>query len=312
MLLADGASPIELLYDNYELFAHMGYGVIDQINLALGTVKPHETEANTLVVVRPWMLVTKQVVWMWLAAFVVLAFCLWGRFLSGKTAAGAPKGMRNFLEPIFAYIRDEIVYPNVKDPHHHDDHHDDHGHGHGHHEETHKLADKLLPFFVTLFLFFVTINLLGLIPGSATPTSAITFTGTMAFLFVFLIYVIGGMIVQKPFIIGFWKNLVPDCPLFLWPLLFVIEFIGTLTKPFALMVRLFANMTAGHCILFALAGLAVGAEKALGTTGIAVGVAPALFSTAIYGLEVFVAILQAYIFTYLSAIFIGSYLVPEH
>jgi F-type H+-transporting ATPase subunit a len=126
------------------------------------------------------------------------------------------------------------------------------------------------------------------------------------------IYMIGGILLQKPPLLGFIKNLVPACPIFLWPLIFVVELIGLVTKPFALTVRLFANMTAGHCILLSLAVLAGGAVKALGGVGMVAGGVAAVAATGIYGLEVFVALLQAYIFTYLSAIFIGSYLVPEH
>jgi F-type H+-transporting ATPase subunit a len=319
--------PIEQLYDRWDIWNGAMENVVLGLNVAIGNMTKIADDAGSAVyqVVegREWMLISKHVLWMWLAFAVVLFFGIAARYMSGKTAGGAPRGFANFLEPLFMFIRDEIVRPNVKDPHHHHHHDHDHGHGHDHdhdhkhghdhsHEETHKYADKLLPFFLTLFMFLAAINLLGLIPGSSTPTSSIMFTATFATV-VMLIYVVGGMALQGPPVIGFLKNLVPSCPLALWPLMFVLELIGVLAKPFALTVRLFANMTAGHCLMFALAGMAGMAFVGMGAVGGgAVGLVTSGALTAIYGLEVFIALLQAYIFTYLSAIFIGSYLVPEH
>lgn len=97
-----------------------------------------------------------------------------------------------------------------------------------------------------------------------------------------------------------------------WLLLFVIELIGLVMKPVALMIRLFANMTAGHCLILSLLFLNLLVPDAQAIWRLGTGIPTVLMSVAIYGLEIFVAILQAYIFTYLSAIFIGQYLVPEH
>jgi ATP synthase subunit 6 len=251
---------------------------------------------------------------------------------------------RNFFEPIALFIRNEVARPNIKNIHHghHDDHghehradehkHDEHGHehkpgehahehkadahGHKHEENEHALADKFAPFLLTTFCFIAAINLLGLIPGSTTPTSA--WTSTLGFALITLTtYFVGAILVQGPK--GFIMNLVPyqfstkPLDLAIWCLLLGIELFGLLTKPFALTVRLFANMTAGHCIILSL--LFINTLVHSGAGGywpLATAVPTALMSAAIYGLEIFVAILQAYIFTYLSAMFIGSYLSPEH
>ncbi|MCC6572551.1 MAG: F0F1 ATP synthase subunit A [Planctomycetes bacterium] len=286
-----------------------------------------------------------------------------------------PRGLRNFVEPIALFVRNEIARPNIKSPHAHG--HGDHGHepkdekglpehqhehaaqdashdpapaathaheepgktereasasGTGHeHDHAHeaenpyRLADMFSPFLACTFFFIAAINLIGLIPGSTTATGAATVTMGFAALTLFT-YVIGSFYLQikQNGLVGgvksWFLNLVPyhfstkPLDLGIWFLLLGIEFIGMLAKPFALTVRLFANMTAGHCIILSL--LFINQIVATGAPGtywpIATGVPTVLMSVAIYGLEIFVAILQAYIFTYLSAIFIGSYLVPEH
>jgi F-type H+-transporting ATPase subunit a len=121
--------------------------------------------------------------------------------------------------------------------------------------------------------------------------------------------VLGGMKEQGA--VSFWKNLVPHgIPLWLWPLMLVIEIVGLIAKPFALTIRLFANMTAGHIVLAVLLGFTVVAKTLL--MGALIVPASVLGAVAISCLEVFVAFLQAYIFTFLSAVFIGMCLHPEH
>lgn len=317
VLLAGGDTfnPIEILFDQFDIWHGKGQHLLLDLNAMIGAGKWVDDKTFQFIEGKEWLRITKHTVYLFIATITVLVVMLLASRSRGAEGTSAPRGLRNFIEPVLLFIRDGIVYPNIKDPHHHDDHHgeghgNDHGHGHDH-KPTHKLADKFLPFFVTLFLFLAMINLLGLFPGSSTPTGALAFTGTLATV-ILLTYVIGGMILQKPFIIGFWKNLVPKCPIFLWPILFVLEVVGAIAKPFALAVRLFANMTAGHCLLLSLAFLGALAHASLGGAGIAIGAVSTIGSVAIYGLELFVALLQAYIFTYLSAIFIGMYLVPEH
>jgi ATP synthase subunit 6 len=259
-----------------------------------------------------------------------------------------PRGLRNFIEPIALFVRNEIARPNIKNPHGahghghghdtHDHEHgvkdiaaetsvgtkaelhgDGHGHGDGHDlppkNNPHSLADKFAPFLCCAFFFIAVNNLLGLIPGSTTATSAITVTLGLATL-TLLTYLVGAIVMQGP---KAWVlNLVPyhfstkPMDLGIWCLLLFIEVVGLFAKPFALTVRLFANMTAGHCIILSLLFINTLIPDSAAVWRIGTGVPTVLMSCAIYGLEIFVAILQAYIFTYLSAIFIGSYLVPEH
>ncbi|NUO17401.1 MAG: F0F1 ATP synthase subunit A [Planctomycetaceae bacterium] len=275
-----------------------------------------------------------QIFW---ATLIVLIIGLYVTLLRNSRI---PRGLRNFIEPIALFIRNEVARPNIRNyhPHHdhgeehkHDDHghgpehkHDDHGHGHehkhddhGHEKENeHATADKFAPFLLATFLFIATINLLGLIPGSTTPTSA--WSSTVGFAAITLTtYLVGAILLQGP---KAWvMNLVPyqfstkPLDLAIWILLLGIELVGLVTKPFALTVRLFANMTAGHCVILSLLFInQLVATLAGGYWPLASGVPTVLMSVAIYGLEIFVSILQAYIFTYLSAIFIGGYLAPEH
>lgn len=186
------------------------------------------------------------------------------------------------------WVRDEMVYPAM-------------GPARG---------AKFLPWFLTLFFFILFMNLLGLVPGSATATSNIFVTAALAVI-TFASMVVCGMVAQGP--IAFWRHLVPHVPLALWPLMFVVEVIGLLVKPFALMVRLFANMTGGHMVVLSFMGLifffAGTGHSAMGyaVSPIAVG-----FAVFIMIIESFVALLQAYIFTQLSILFVGASVQPEH
>ena len=210
--------------------------------------------------------------------------------------AGVPQHMKrgggDALTRFFAggclYIRDEMIRPNMKREH----------------------ADKLLPLFYSLFFFILFMNLMGLVPGSATPTACIFVTAALAVITLGMM-VLGGMFVQGP--IAFWKNLVPHVPLWLWPLLFVVELIGVTVKPFALTIRLFANMTGGHMVVLSFMGLIFYfAGTQLSSMGYAIAPVAIGFAAFIMIIEAFVAFVQAYVFTILSAIFVGASLHPEH
>jgi len=122
---------------------------------------------------------------------------------------------------------------------------------------------------------------------------------------------VGGMWEQGP--VKFWLNLVPHgLPLALWPLMFVVEIMGLIVKPFALMIRLFANMTGGHLVVLAFMGLIFYFSSMMGSLAYAIAVPAVAFAVFIMIIEAFVALLQAYIFTYLSILFIGMCLHPEH
>jgi F-type H+-transporting ATPase subunit a len=187
------------------------------------------------------------------------------------------------------YVRDEMVFA-VMGKHH---------------------GAPFLPYFLCVFFFVMFQNVFGLLPHSATSTASIAVTGALAGM-TLAAMIGGGMAVQGP--VAFWKHLVPHVPLPLWPLMFVIELIGLLVKPFALTIRLFANMTAGHLIVLSCMGLIMffadkGANlvAGYGSAPLAVG-----FAVFIMIIETFVALLQAYIFTMLSIIFVGACVHPEH
>ena len=201
-----------------------------------------------------------------------------------------PSGVHNLVESLVVYVRDEIVYPNVDK----------------------KWADKFMPYFLTVFFFILTLNLVGLVPLSMTATSAISVTFALA-ICTFVLTQIAGIRAMglKEYLRHFTGGLLDmDLPLFMKLVLIVImvpiEFIGIFTKPFALMVRLFANMTAGHIVIGALIGLAMLFQSVV--AGFTVSVPFALF---IYLLELLVAFLQAYVFTMLSAVFVGM-MAHEH
>ncbi len=200
----------------------------------------------------------------------------------------------NWLQRVFSgfviFIRDEMVRPVLGDD----------------------AARKSTPYFLFLFFFIAFQNLAGLIPGGVTPTASIFVTAALA-LITFLIMLTGGMLAQGPG--KFWINLVPHgLPLLLWPLMFVVELIGLIVKPFALMIRLFANMTGGHLVVLSFMGLIFyfGNKDMMGSLAYAVAVPSVGMSVFIMIIEGFVALLQAYIFTYLSILFIGMCLHPEH
>jgi F-type H+-transporting ATPase subunit a len=224
---------------------------------------------------------TRHVVMLWIAAALCIVTTLLAlRAHNRRTREGrAPGGVGNGLEALVLYLRNEVVLPNVGP------------HGNGY-----------VPFLLTLFFFILFANLLGLIPYGSTATGNISVTATLAIV-TFIVIELAGMKAQgKAYIntIVFWPHdMSLGMKLFISPILTPIELIGKFTKPFALAIRLFANMTAGHIVLLALISL-------IFTFGSWFLVpVPILMGVAISVLELFVAFLQAYIFTLLSSVFIG-------
>ena len=223
---------------------------------------------------------TKHVVFMLIAAFLAILILV-GSAQAQKRhqkEAGHTKGFAGGIEAMVLYLRNEVVLPNVG-PH----------------------GDKYVPFGLTLFFFILLMNLLGLIPYGATATGNIAVTATLA-LITLVVVEVSGMITQGVGYLGtifYWNK---DLPLFMRPIMFVVmtpvELISKLSKPFALAIRLFANMTAGHIVVLALIGL-IFLFKSLASG------APFIMAILIMMLELFVALLQAYIFTLLSSVFIG-------
>ena len=203
-------------------------------------------------------------------------------------------GLVALVEVGLVFVRDDIVYPWLGE----------------------KEGRKYVPFFWTLFFFILVTNALGLMPWPLNPwhrtaTGNWMVTGALAMI-AFLTIQVSGML--KHGWGGYWINLVPGgVPKWLWPLVWVIEVVGLLTKPFALMVRLFANMTAGHAIMAVLFAFMWGISS-YSNAGVGVAVSVASFAFMLFMLlfETLVALIQAYIFTVLTAIFVSLAVAEEH
>lgn len=236
---------------------------------------------------------TKHVVFLILGATILcLVLILAARSQARAAAAGAPpKGASNAFEAMVLYIRNEVIRPNV-----------------GHHGEG------FVPYLLTVFFFILTLNLAGLVPFGSTATGNISVTATLAVM-TFITVEIAGIRAQGLGYLNtlfYWNN---ELPVVMRPVMFLVmspvEMIGKLTKPFALAIRLFANMTAGHIVVLAFMGLFF-MFAGQGGLGSLVGIAPLLMAVAIMLLELFVAFLQAFIFTLLSAVFIGQIREAHH
>lgn len=219
------------------------------------------------------MSITNSALFMILAVVSVFFFFT----LAMRKKAMVPGRLQSFAEVIYQFAHGIVV------------------------ENAGKEGLKYFPFIFTLFLFILTINLLGMLPYSFTPTSHIIVTLGMGAL-VFLVVVLVGLIKQGP--IGFFKHFLPDgIPLFILPLLFVIEMVSFLSRPLSLGIRLAANIGAGHTLMKVMAAFVL-------PMGL-FGVLPMVFLVFMTGLEIFVAILQAYVFALLSCLYLGEALA-EH
>jgi F-type H+-transporting ATPase subunit a len=242
-----------------------------------------------------------------IAAAMVLLFTR----LAAKLRSGAPPRGRltNLLEGMVLFVRDQIARPAIDSHDHHDEHGHADAHGHAHAAVAKHDGDAFVPLLLTLFFFVLSCNLLGMVPWAGSPTASFSVTLALAGV-TLLTVVVAGM--AKFGFLGFFTNQVPsmDLPLplaiLLKPMIFAIEMLGLCIKHLILAVRLLANMVAGHLVLLGIMGLiSAAATYSMGmwatVTGISV-VSCTLFSI----LELFVAFLQAYIFTFLSALFIGA------
>lgn len=221
-----------------------------------------------------------------LAAVLLVIVCFSG--VPGYLRTGKGDTVSRLFAGFATWVRDEMVYPVMgKD-----------------------VGAKFLPYLLSVFFFVLFMNLLGLVPGAATATASIFVTAALATT-TLVTMVGGGIVAQGP--IAYFKNLVPHVPLAMWPLMFVVEIVGVLVKPFALMIRLFANMTGGHLVVLSFMGLLfLVAQKA--SSGAAWGSSPLVVGFAVFIMivESFVALLQAYVFTMLSILFIQASIHPEH
>lgn len=221
--------------------------------------------------------ITKHVVMMWIAAGLMLI--IFPAIFNRKSLV--PSGLRNMFEAILLFLRDDLIHPNLG-------------------KED---GNKYLPYLWTLFFFILFCNLLGLVPFAATATGNIAVTATLAIISFFAIHIAG---VRKNGLIHYLQSIVPPVPLWLWPLMLVVEIVGHIARPFALTIRLFANMTAGHIVIPVFLGF-IFMFPFIPIIGVSVASATALFM-----LEIFIAFLQAYIFVFITTVFMGIALHPEH
>ena len=210
--------------------------------------------------------ITKNVASMFIS-LIILVLILRKVAKSYNRNNGVPKGIQAFIEPVVLFIKDDVAKPNL---------------GHNY--------KKYLPYLLTLFFFILVNNLLGLLPGAANVTGNIAITIVLSVITLLVTNISG----KK----AYWSHIFkpPGVPLALMPIMIPIEMVGILTKPFALMIRLFANITAGHIVILSLISLIFMAQSGLGTGG-AYGVAPVsvAFVLFMYLIELLVAFLQAYI-----------------
>ncbi len=232
--------------------------------------------------------ITKNVFAMMVSAFLLLLVFITVAKACKANAGKAPKGIQNLMEPIVIFMKDEVVEPNLG-----------------------KHAPRFLPYLLTLFFFILFNNLMGLIPffpGGANVTGNIAVTMVLALFTLIIINVNGNK--------DYWKHIfwMPGVPVPVRMILAPIEIIGVISKPFALMMRLFANITAGHIIVLSLVSLIfvfgnAGESAVMSGAGAAVAVPFTLFISLI---ELLVAFLQAFLFTMLTSVFLGMAMAEHH
>lgn len=215
--------------------------------------------------------ITKLVVYLWAAAALLIALALMAARSNARRAV--PHGWGNVVETVIVFIRDEIAVPNM---------------GPG--------GVRYLPYLLTTFFFILIMNLLGLVPYGASATGNVSVTGGLAFIAFLMIQ---WAAIRSQGLGHYLAHLTGGVHWSLWLITIPIEILGLFTKPFALCIRLFANMTGGHIVVVSLIGLIFLFRSPL------IAVAPAGFVVGIMFLELFVAFLQAYIFTMLTALFMG-------
>jgi F-type H+-transporting ATPase subunit a len=229
---------------------------------------------------------SKHLVFLFIAALVVIL----GAQLAVRSygEGGIPHGLGAAVEGLVLFVRDQIAEPNI-------------GHGDGR---------KFTPLLCSFFFFILVAALLGLMPFAATSTGNLAVTMALASIS-FVAQQYGG--ISRYGVVGHFKNLVPPgIPLWLLPVMIPVEIISMFTKPFALMIRLFANMLAGHMVITTLLLLIALMGQLHWLGGVAMAPVSIVLALFIMLLEILVAFIQAYIFTLLSAIFIGIYAHPAH
>jgi ATP synthase subunit 6 len=229
--------------------------------------------------------ITKNVVFMFIAAILLLIVFISVARGYKKNQGKAPKGIQAFMEPVVVFVREEIAKENIPN-----------------------MYERFMPLLLTMFFFILFLNLLGMVPFSSNVSGNISFTLSLALVTLVIVHLRANK--------AYWKHIIwPPVPHGVKLLMVPLEIIGIFTKPFALTIRLFANITGGHIIVISLLGLmfVFGKMGEQLVTGYTVGILSSLFIVAISCLELFVALLQAFVFTLLTAVFIGQAVaVEEH
>ena len=232
--------------------------------------------------------ITKHVVFLILAALLTIVTMWFAARAADRLEHGekAPGGLLNAMEAFYLYLRDEVAMANI---------------GHG--------GERFVPLVIALFFFILYANLLGLVPFGATATSNIMVTSALALIALVVIEVAGFAALGPR---GYLRTIFyvppglnPAMAAVMLVIMTPVEIIGKLAKPFALAVRLFANMTAGHFVLLALLGLIITYGSFTTGSGWIAIIGPILLGLFVMFLEIFVAFLQAYIFAMLTSVFIG-------
>ncbi|MDI6766237.1 MAG: F0F1 ATP synthase subunit A [Bacteroidota bacterium] len=222
--------------------------------------------------------ITKHVVFLWAAAILLIILAVTAARKNSKREV--PHGFGNLIEVFILFIRDEVVLPNMG-----------------------KGGIKYLPYLLTTFFFILIMNLAGLVPYGSTSTSNVSVTAALAFIAFIMIQLSA---IRAQGIGHYLKHLTGGVHWILWPIMIPIEVLGLFTKPFALMIRLFANMIGGHIVIISLIGLIFVFQSWI------IAPIPILFVLGINLLELFVAFLQAYIFTMLTSLFMGLGMQAAH
>ncbi len=221
--------------------------------------------------------ITKHVLMLWIAAAFLIIFIP----LIYRSKALVPRGPANLIEAIVVFLKESIIDPNLGAE-----------------------SSRYAPYLLTAFFFIITCNLLGLVPMAATATGNISVTATLALTTFFFVQYSN---IRKNGMLGYIKSFVPPgLPKLMIPLIFMIEVLGMMTRHFALAIRLFANMVAGHLVIFTILGLIFLFKN------IFISPFPVLGILFVSLLEILIALIQAYIFTILSAVFIGMSVSSHH
>jgi F-type H+-transporting ATPase subunit a len=255
------------------VFAELLHHVQDsrEIEIPFGHVSLPQFDPVTLAGITLDLSITKHVFFLWLSAFLLVILAT---LAARKNKKGSvPTGFGNLVEVFVVFIRDEIVLPNMG-----------------------KGGLKYIPYLLTTFFFILIMNLVGLIPYGASATGNVSVTAGLAIIAFIMIQVAA---IRAQGLGHYLAHLTGGVHWALWPIMVPIEILGLFTKPFALCIRLFANMTGGHTVIVALFGLIFIFKSYI------VAIGPFGFVLGIMMLELFVAFLQAYIFTMLTSLFMG-------